>query len=95
MTSHGAAHQAVGRAIARGDLVRQPCEECAGEPRWPYLALQPAVAHHDDYSKPLDVRWLCREHHYAFHRARGDYANQGSKSKEAWARRKAEQEAVS
>ena len=52
-----AAHAAVAKAVRRGDLARSPCEVC-GEVR--------AQAHHDDYSKPLDVRWLCfrchREH---------------------------------
>lgn len=40
-------------------LKRQPCEEC-GE--W-------AEAHHDDYDKPLEVRWLCFKHHRAHHKA--------------------------
>ena len=47
-------------AIATGRLIRQPCEKC-GNPK--------TQAHHDDYSKPLDVRWLCVEHHVEFHRA--------------------------
>jgi hypothetical protein len=39
--------------------MRQPCEVCGS----------PAEAHHDDYDKPLDVRWLCFEHHRAHHAA--------------------------
>lgn len=46
------------RAIANGTLVKQPCEVCG--------ALK-VEAHHDDYSKPLDVRWLCRIHHIEHH----------------------------
>jgi ribosomal protein S27AE len=41
---------AVTHAIRKGTLVRQPCELC-GNPK--------SQAHHDDYSRPLDVRWLC------------------------------------
>ena len=39
--------------IKRGKVQRGPCEVCGGK----------AEAHHTDYSKPLDVRWLCRDHH--------------------------------
>jgi len=43
----------------RGKLKPQPCEVCGG----------PAEKHHDDYSKPGVVRWVCRTHHLAEHRA--------------------------
>lgn len=46
------------KAIANGDLVRGPCEVCGRSI---------AEAHHDDYSKPLDVRWLCPHHHRQHH----------------------------
>jgi hypothetical protein len=46
-------------AIKRGRLVRLPCEVCGSEM---------VDAHHDDYSKPFDVRWLCRTHHMELHR---------------------------
>ena len=55
-----AAHDAVETAIANGSLVRQPCEVCG---------VERVDAHHDDYSKPLDVRWLCRGHHLEHHRS--------------------------
>lgn len=53
-----AARKAVRSALIAGRLVRQPCEVCGAEK---------AQAHHDDYSKPLDVRWLCRPHHDEHH----------------------------
>jgi len=52
------AHSAVARAIRNGVLERQPCESC-GNPK--------SVAHHDDYDKPLDVRWLCQACHRQHH----------------------------
>ena len=55
------AHKVVEQAIAKGDLVPLPCCECGAVP---------AEAHHDDYAKPLDVRWLCSKHHSALHRAK-------------------------
>jgi ribosomal protein S27AE len=45
--------------VRAGRIVRQPCEAC-GKPA--------AHAHHDDYSKPLEVRWLCPLCHAAAHR---------------------------
>lgn len=46
-------------AIRRGELNRLPCEVCN---------TLPTDAHHDDYEKPLDVRWLCRKHHSEHHK---------------------------
>lgn len=66
MTAQGAAHSAVVKARAKGDLTPLPCEQCV-EPD-PGIA---TLAHHDDYSRPLSVRWLCRPHHHAWHREHG------------------------
>ena len=54
------AMQAVQTAIRNGSLVRQPCFNC-GNPI--------SEAHHEDYSKPLEVKWLCRQHHVQQHYA--------------------------
>jgi hypothetical protein len=48
------AWNAVSNAVRDGRLARKPCEVC-GDPK--------AQAHHDDYAKPLEVRWLCFRHH--------------------------------
>lgn len=55
----GAARQKAGRALSAGLLVRQPCEmaDCAAK----------SGMHHDDYTKPLAVRWLCTKHHRWIH----------------------------
>lgn len=53
------AHQAVRSEIRKGNLRRMPCEICKS------LVTE---AHHDDYSFPLVVRWLCKEHHMEWHR---------------------------
>ena len=52
------AHSKVASAIKQNKLFRQPCEKCGDEN---------SEAHHDDYSKPLDVRWLCNKHHNDHH----------------------------
>lgn len=43
-------------AVADGRIERGTCEECG--------AAQ-VEAHHEDYGKPYDVRWLCPTHHRA------------------------------
>ena len=53
------AHFAVSNVIRDGKLVKQPCEKCGNTI---------AQAHHDDYTKPLDVRWLCVFHHNEYHK---------------------------
>lgn len=45
--------------IKRGLLIRYPCEVC-GDTK--------VEAHHDDYSKTYDVRWLCFKHHREHHK---------------------------
>lgn len=52
-----AAYSAIRTALLNGSLVKLPCEVC-GDTN--------VQAHHDDYSKPLDVRWLCFKHHREF-----------------------------
>lgn len=47
------------RAVDSGRLVRLPCVVC-GNPR--------SHGHHEDYSKPLEVVWLCAKHHGELHR---------------------------
>ncbi len=44
--------------IARGILIKKPCELC-GELK--------VEAHHEDYNKPFDIRWLCIRHHHELH----------------------------
>lgn len=46
------------QAMRAGTLAKLPCEVCND------IDTQ---AHHDDYSKPLEVRWLCHKHHRAHH----------------------------
>lgn len=46
-------------ALRVGKIFKKSCEIC-GESN--------AEMHHDDYSKPLEVRWLCRRCHTEWHK---------------------------
>jgi hypothetical protein len=52
------AHNKVRSAITNGELTPQCCIFC-GEVE--------TEAHHDDYSNPLDVVWVCKKHHTDIH----------------------------
>lgn len=58
------AHHAVAQALRKGRLTREPCEACGAVHGVDGAVLH---AHHEDYSKPLDVVWLCRRHHRRLH----------------------------
>jgi hypothetical protein len=56
------AHNKVNYALRKGVLVKSvECEECGGGGE--------IVAHHEDYSKPLEVKWLCPKCHMRLHAA--------------------------
>lgn len=59
-------HVITGNAIRDGILKKKPCEICGSKT---------VHAHHDDYAKPLNVRWLCDEHHNEWHRQNGEGSN--------------------
>jgi len=42
----------------RGKLIPQPCEKCGSTT---------VEKHHEDYDKPLEVKWLCRPCHLDLH----------------------------
>lgn len=53
-------------AVARGEVKKYPCEVC-GNKR--------SQGHHDDYNKPLEVRWFCALHHKQLHSTHSDSSN--------------------
>ncbi len=62
------AHMAVQRALKSGVLIKCGCEVC-GITEADGARID---ANHDDYRKPLKVRWLCRTHHSRLHKCGED-----------------------
>ena len=56
------AYRKVRNAIKSGVLDRLPCEVCGSKK---------SHAHHDDYNKPFEVKWLCATHHYWYVKGKG------------------------
>lgn len=52
------ARQKLLRMVKKGVVIKTPCEVCQ-DPK--------SQAHHVDYRKALDVRWLCFKHHRQEH----------------------------
>jgi hypothetical protein len=51
-------HTITNNAIRGGKLIKRPCEVCGNAN---------SEAHHEDYSKPLEVKWVCRKCHCKLH----------------------------
>lgn len=60
------ARRAVAYAIQSGKIKRGKCEVCGNDN---------VHAHHDDYLKMLEVRWLCPAHHRQWHTGNGEGLN--------------------
>jgi len=64
-----AAQKIFNEAVRRGQLVRpDTCEACGQKPALNRLGRSSIQGHHDDYSKPLEVRWLCQPCHNRHHK---------------------------
>jgi len=53
------AHGVVAQALKSGTIEKGPCHFCG--------TTEAVEGHHNDYSKPLDVVWLCRRCHRKLH----------------------------
>ena len=61
------AESMVNNAIRDGKLFKEPCVICG--------STEKIHGHHDDYEKPLNVRWMCAAHHHQWHRDNGPGLN--------------------
>jgi hypothetical protein len=47
-------------AVRDGRIIKQPCQVCGSTFK--------THGHHDDYYKPLEVKWFCDKHHKEYHK---------------------------
>lgn len=52
------ARKKVNNEIRAGRIVKMSCEKCGNTK---------SESHHEDYSKPLKIMWLCKTHHFETH----------------------------
>jgi len=57
----------VAKAVTSGTLSKHPCEKCG--------SIERLCAHHEDYSKPMDIHLLCASCHSRYHGARKTYSH--------------------
>jgi hypothetical protein len=62
------AHRTIAYLLRRGKITRGHCEQAGADCKGRI------EAHHDDYTKPLEVRWLCKRHHRQADAARRESA---------------------
>lgn len=68
-TADGRAQRLAERALEKGIISRaDSCEACGAS--YTFKDGRSGIqGHHDDYNKPLDVRWLCQRCHHEWHKA--------------------------
>jgi len=67
VTVKEAARSKVQKAVLSGKLIKTPCIKCGDSL---------SEGHHTDYSKPLEVLWLCRKHHMEMHNSLRGHGHQ-------------------
>lgn len=69
---YGRAHASVAVAVREGKIAKpKTCEMCGQEKR--------LLAHHEDYSQPLAVEWLCSACHRVRHLVEGSAQHSDAK----------------